>query len=475
MTRKILSLAVVLCLVLSLHAGIAAGADKEQYKRIGDFDGDGEITVADALAVLRIAAKLESRDSCDSVIADVTGDGSVMIDDALAILRCSAGLSDGFGYAGVEIDPVPNASAVENGVTPHHLDEAIMNTGNTAGMVKAMQKAQRGEPVTVAVIGGSITAGSAAETPDKCYGAITAQWWRDSFPQSQVTYINKGIHATTSALGVHRLEQDILVNDPDFIIVEFAVNDDNTPYYTESYENIIRRLRKHNPLMGIMSLFMSTESGWNCQESESPMLTQYDIPQISYRNVIWDMMTNDKSIVWGDISPDDIHPNTRGHAIAGSLITSFLDAVKEKMDVLSVVPPSMPEPVYGEKYMNATLYMGGSIEPDSMGDWEPENFALLYLSGAWKTTKKGKPITFTVKAHDVSVGYLKTTTKSQSGTVKVVVDGIETASLNSFFEDGWGGYMAIESVFSEDKSEEHVFQFICVDGMFTLCALMISE
>ena len=60
---------------------------------LGDPDDDGQITVADALAALRVAAKLaeetlEMLDCCD-----IDGDGSVTVADALAILRVAAKLA----------------------------------------------------------------------------------------------------------------------------------------------------------------------------------------------------------------------------------------------------------------------------------------------------------------------------------------------------------------------------------------------
>ena len=60
----------------------------------GDFDFDGEITVADALAALRIAAKLAEETSDSVLIGDTDGDGHVTVADALAILRVAAKLAD---------------------------------------------------------------------------------------------------------------------------------------------------------------------------------------------------------------------------------------------------------------------------------------------------------------------------------------------------------------------------------------------
>ncbi len=63
---------------------------------IGDMDKDGEITVADALAALRIAAKLADETEEAIAIGDVDGDGVITVSDALRILRVAAKLSEGF-------------------------------------------------------------------------------------------------------------------------------------------------------------------------------------------------------------------------------------------------------------------------------------------------------------------------------------------------------------------------------------------
>jgi len=60
----------------------------------GDFDGDGEITVADALAALRIAARMAESSDEAIAIGDIDGDGEITVADALAILRVAAKMAD---------------------------------------------------------------------------------------------------------------------------------------------------------------------------------------------------------------------------------------------------------------------------------------------------------------------------------------------------------------------------------------------
>ena len=62
----------------------------------GDFDGDGEITVSDALAALRIAAKMAEQTDEAIAIGDIDADEKISVSDALAILRVAARISTGF-------------------------------------------------------------------------------------------------------------------------------------------------------------------------------------------------------------------------------------------------------------------------------------------------------------------------------------------------------------------------------------------
>jgi len=60
----------------------------------GDFDGDGELTVADALAALRIAARMAESSDEAIAIGDIDADGEITVADALAILRVAARMAD---------------------------------------------------------------------------------------------------------------------------------------------------------------------------------------------------------------------------------------------------------------------------------------------------------------------------------------------------------------------------------------------
>ena len=59
---------------------------------LGDTDGDGSITVSDALLAMRAAIGAINLDAAAALRADMDGNGSVSAADALAILRLALGL-----------------------------------------------------------------------------------------------------------------------------------------------------------------------------------------------------------------------------------------------------------------------------------------------------------------------------------------------------------------------------------------------
>lgn len=78
--------------------GISVGAQwaPEKGYLLGDLDYDGVHTVADALAALRIAAKLAEPDDLEKRVGDVDFDEEITVADALAILRIAAKLAEPF-------------------------------------------------------------------------------------------------------------------------------------------------------------------------------------------------------------------------------------------------------------------------------------------------------------------------------------------------------------------------------------------
>ena len=133
---------------------------------------------------------------------------------------------------------------------------------NTA-LAAAMKKAEAGEPVTIAVLGGSITQGTISSgakdsqlKTKNCYAEIFFAWWRETFPNSKVTVVNAGIGATDSYLGVHRVQEDVLDFHPDVVLIEYSVNDAGTNTYKNTYDNLVYKVATSEDAPAVLLLFM---------------------------------------------------------------------------------------------------------------------------------------------------------------------------------------------------------------------------
>ena len=207
-------------------------------------------------------------------------------------------------------------------------ENGIANHGNLYRLKKVMDRAKAGEALNIAFLGGSITQGSLSSKPELCYAYHVYEWWKKTFPQADFTYINAGIGGTTSQFGVARAEADLLSKEPDFVIIEFSVNDDSTEHFMETYEGLVRKVytSKTKPaVLLVHNVFYN--NGANAQLMHGRIARHYNLPAVSMQSTIYPEVVAGR-IENREITPDDLHPNDAGHALVASVITYFLDKVK---------------------------------------------------------------------------------------------------------------------------------------------------
>ena len=88
MKKRILALVLCLCMLIGMtEAGAAT-------KELGDANGDGKVTAADAALILRYVVRLSQMSAGDIQNVDLNGNGAADASDAAAILRYVAHISD---------------------------------------------------------------------------------------------------------------------------------------------------------------------------------------------------------------------------------------------------------------------------------------------------------------------------------------------------------------------------------------------
>ena len=215
-------------------------------------------------------------------------------------------------------------SAGPTGITPTssniRLREPLVNS------LKAITDRKR---ATVAFIGGSITEMDG-------YRPMVSKWLESSFPETQFDFVNAGISSTCSTTGAFRLERDVLSSNPDLILIEFAVNDDQDASHSREacirgMEGIIRHIKREHPSTDlVVTYFVNPPMLETWQHGKIPLsvaaheqvMEHYGVSSVALGKEIADRITAG-SFTWKDYG--GTHPAPAGNQIAANLVQDLLD------------------------------------------------------------------------------------------------------------------------------------------------------
>lgn len=362
------------------------------------------------------------------------------------------------------------------GVSDKMYSRAIMSEGNTDRLAAAMKKAENGEEVTVGVIGGSITQGTAASNQDNCYASKFFSWWSGKFPEGKFNFVNAGIGGTDSYLGVHRVDEQLLSQNPDVVIVEFSVNDTDKTMNKYSYDSLVRKILSHESSPAVILLFTTMDNGTSLQDVHKEIGKAYDLPMISYHDAVYPEVEAG-TLAWSDISPDNIHPNDAGHDIIGQILSRYLDGVYD--DRANAADPAAftAEGYTKDYYANAKLLGSDDITAVSAENFDVSgNNLYSQFPDNWSTAGGGS-ITFDVECRNFGIFYLRTT-DGKSGTYEVYVDGERKGKIEADFSGGWGNYGYGKQFVLANDTVKHTIEIKPAEGSedkgLTILALMVS-
>lgn len=266
-----------------------------------------------------------------------------------------------------------------------------------AGLIRlqrVLAKARRGEPIVVAGIGGSITEGMNATASSRRYLNLVYDWWNGKYP-GQVTLINAGIGGTGSAIGTHRAEMDLLINQPDFVLVDAAVNDLGASGRRQTFEGLLRKILSQANQPAVIPIYFMTTAGATTQADFVPIAECYQLPQVSFVDRI-DQLIQAGQTTLAEVISDDVHPSDKGHAYAAEFIIEYLDSAYNSLpanaaDIPAVEP--LPAPLYTDAFQYTQLYNHTNIEPGRTGKWRFGFFDRGQGTG-WTGLQAGGELTF---------------------------------------------------------------------------------
>ncbi len=238
-----------------------------------------------------------------------------------------------------------------------------VNAGNRQKIRDCMKKALAGKPVKIGFLGGSVTQGSLASSPETCYAYLVYSWWKNKFPMSKVSYLNAGIGATTSQFGAARVKEDLLAEKPDFAVIDFSVNDEPTEFFEETYEGLIRTVEESECRPAVLLLFnVRYDNGISAEKYHLRIGKAYHLPCVSMKSSLYQNAVSGQIRI-PDISPDGLHPNDFGHRLIADTLNACLEGIYQDLETEEILNPALPEPITPNRYQNSTLLQNGSSEP----------------------------------------------------------------------------------------------------------------
>lgn len=336
-------------------------------------------------------------------------------------------------------------------------EAGILNRGNLTRLKGFMNRAAKGERLTVGFIGGSITQGFSATDPGKCYAARTVAWLRKIYPNTEFAYVNAGIGATDSQFGAARVQEDLLQRLPDLVFVEFSVNDHSTPHFCETYEGLVRQIYGSASAPAMVLIHnVYYDTGKSAAYYHAQVGRHYDLPCISMQNSIYPAVAAGR-LPAEKITADFLHPNDLGHEFMASVITNFLEKVihDKTQEPQEIFPAPLTENAYEHcvrlQYFNSTPEKSGFEE-----DMTPQRDITDIFRNGWSAGEKGAYLEFTFRGTGAAVQYRRVKDGPAPIATAVVDENPETACvLDGTFDETWGDKMELATIAEHLPYGEH--------------------
>lgn len=354
-----------------------------------------------------------------------------------------------------------------------------------------MKRAANGESLVIGFLGGSITQGSLSSTPKTCYAYLVYEWWKKSFPNAAFSFVNGGIGGTTSHYGGARAWKDVLRYRPDIVTVDFSVNDDANEFFEETYEGTLRRLlaAPSSPAVVVLNnVFYDT--GKNAQDYHNRIADHYGIPHVSIKDIVYPDVESGK-IVRADITPDNLHPNDKGHRLVADEICKLLDSIKAeveeetiagkstKTEASALLPAALTENAYEHSRLiqiqdNEAILDGFLVDPI-----EKKGMLDIFKNG-WTAAHTNDKISFEIECSCLAVQYRKSV-QQPVPKAKAVIDGDEAHAviLDGNFTEDWGDCLYLEPLLHHAEKKVHRIEITITDAKdivrpFYLVSLIVS-
>ena len=318
---------------------------------------------------------------------------------------------------------------------------------NRGGLYNTISKLQNGQDVTIAYLGGSITR-------MKGYRNYTTQYFEQNY-QGSVKEVYAALAGTGAALGVCRLDKDILAHNPDLLFVEYASNGGNA----EQLEGIVLKVWESDPTIDICFIYTGGAQSYEIYSSgklpefvemSEKLADYYDIPSVFFTKQAFDMCDAGKLTVKAYV-PDNTHPSDEGHKLAAGAIARSVVSMEKSFnkDGYRIKKHTLKSKTHTKSPWISATYSTDMSKLKFEGEWKtyPLNSSGEYTGLDYSvyydatreiakeivgTKKAGSSVT--IKFKGTNLGILKYTGPF-TGQLRLTVDGIDKGILEIYHKN----------------------------------------
>lgn len=385
--------------------------------------------------------------------------------------------------------PEPTPSAEE--IYAEMVELSLMYEGNYARIQKVLEKLRAGEEITLGILGGSVTEGAGAGSNDKGYAYQFVDALAEAYAangREQIKYVNAGLSGTPSVLGLMRYQQDIVAplgEDPDLLIIEFAVNDWQEATNGRAYESMVYEALSAKEDAAVICLCSVAKTGWNTQESYLTIAKHYQIPIVSLKKAVF-TPKNEMRVPASQYFMDDYHPKYFGHQLTKDCLMNLFakadeaeaaapaeipaEAVKGR-DFTDLIQVDSKNPVKGMK-------TGSFCETDEKIVTEYFTKAAAFPNNFYHPAgSTNVPFSMKVKCKKLIVNF-KTANDKTFGKAEFYVDGKLVATADGYSGGGWNNCNVL-LVLDEEEAATHTLEVNMaedsLDKAFTIFSISYAE
>ncbi|MEF9924643.1 MAG: SGNH/GDSL hydrolase family protein, partial [Muribaculaceae bacterium] len=302
---------------------------------------------------------------------------------------------------------------------------------------KFLAKAMAKEDLTIAVIGGSITAGANSEPManfPNCYGARIKQYLETKYGIT-VNLINAGIGSTNSFFGDIRAEEHFLKFNPDLVVMEYSVNDSPDQQSLICYEGLMRKILKAPGHPALLVAMMCTQASIGQGTTQIPIAQHYNVPVINYSDIVKDEIILGQK-TWSDYyaittnpGGDGVHPNTAGHQKVADMFAEICEVLTP--NISADIKTTLPVAMYSDMMENAFFVNEEDVIPIKIGTWIDGGTIWDFKTGkGWRSSEANSELIFDFIGDVAAVTYWKRPVEEGFGKAQVWVDDAQSIEID---------------------------------------------